>query len=136
MPFTETVTISRDAVGVATHTSNNPPAAVVHANGDFAEIWWGDTLAAITQNFHDTLQTGYKVSGHNGILLYMPEDDLGASASTVHLAAHVWSDSGDKEIILSIHNGGATGNLAADVLLGRLYFLQPLDNRKIIYTFS
>ena len=136
MPFTETVTISRDAVGAADHTSNNPPLAVIDPQGDFVQLTWGDTLATILQNFRQTLQTGYKVSGFKGILLFVPEDVLGASAAQLHLSMQVWSDASDREIILTINNGGAGANLVADVLLGRLYFLQPLDNRKIIYTFS
>lgn len=136
MPFTETVTISRDGTGSANHTSNNPPLAVIDPQGDFVQITWGDTLATIVQNFRQTLQTKYKVSGFNGILLFVPEDVLGASPSRLHLSMQVWSDVSDRDIILTINNGGAGGDLAADAPLGRLYFLQPLDNRKIIYTFS
>lgn len=136
MPFTETVTISRDAAGAADHTSSNPPLAIVNPQGDFVQITWGDAAATITQNFRETMQTGYKVSGFNGILLFVPEDVLGASPGRLHLSMQVWSDASDREIILTVNNGGAAGDIAADVLLGRLYFLQPLDSRKIIYTFS
>ena len=136
MPFTETVTVSRDAVGAADHTSSNPPLAVVSPEGDYVTIKWGDAPATIVQNFRKTLQTGYKVSGFNGILLFVPEDILGASPGRLFLSMKVWSDADDREIILTINNGATSGDLAADVVLGRLYFLQPLDSRKIIYTFS
>lgn len=136
MPYTESITITRTAVGAATHTSSNPPLPVFSPDG-YVDIVWGDSAAAITQNFKDTLQTGYTVSGFKGILLFIPEDVLSASTSSyVYMSARLWTEtSSPVEIILSINNGGATGNLAASEPLGRLYFLQPLTYNKLNLTF-
>lgn len=136
MPFTESISIDRTASGSATHTSTNPPLPVVSPDG-YVSITWGDSDAEITQNFKDTLQTKYSVSGFNGYMLFIPEDQLDSSSAYIYLSMMLWPESSSAtEVILSINNGGATGNLAASEPLGRLYFLQPMTYNKIQYTFS
>ena len=138
MPFTETISITRTAVGSATHTSSNPPLPVASADG-YVSIVWGDSAETITQNFKDSLQTGFAVSGFKGFMLFIPDDLLTSTSGYVYLSMKLFTQPDPEvpvEVILSINNGGASGTLGANEPLGRLYFLQPLTYDKLQMTFS
>lgn len=136
MTYIDTITVTRDGVGAADYTSNNPTLRALNSV-EAMSIEWGDTAAsAIPADSYSTFQTLFKIIVPTGMVaMYVPNKNINDDALRFH---HNSWGAGTHSIILSAVNvSNAAGALIAGENLGYIYFVKTiLDTRKIKLSFS